>query len=251
MCKYWYGIGVVTMRSADFNASSTVWQSRNASKHARVAEVPRASVVLDDGRDLRNAHVRAVPRFQKFKLLELVAVFHDVRHPRLASAVARHELLVRDGADVAVPVPLSSHRLPEERVEQVRESEQLHAIFRHLRRRERRVRGVAHRRRRRRRRHRSQKRRRGDVQVSQPAVHAPEILFALVVPLVREVRAEDEEKRQHDGHAEVPVQVKRHVALRVVRDVFPALTNFHDVRDQPDERGGDDLRDHPRDDRVL
>jgi hypothetical protein len=82
-------------------------------------------------------------------------------------------------------------------------------------------------------------------------VHAPEILFALVVPLVREVRAEDEEKRQHDGHAEVPVQVKRHVALRIVRDVFPALTNFHDVRDQPDERGGDDLRDHPRDDRVL
>ena len=35
MCRYWYGIGVVTMRSMDFNASRTTRKSRKASIAAR------------------------------------------------------------------------------------------------------------------------------------------------------------------------------------------------------------------------
>ena len=52
MCRYWYGIGVVTMRSADLSASSTSWQSRKTSSAAlrRVADpavVLMMAVILD------------------------------------------------------------------------------------------------------------------------------------------------------------------------------------------------------------
>ena len=60
MCRYWYGIGVVTMRSADLSASSTSWQSRKTSS-AAFAEVADPAVVLDDGGYLGHAHVRAIP----------------------------------------------------------------------------------------------------------------------------------------------------------------------------------------------
>ena len=40
MCRYWYGIGVVTMRSADLSASSTSWQSRKTSSAALSPRLP-------------------------------------------------------------------------------------------------------------------------------------------------------------------------------------------------------------------
>ena len=40
MWRYWYGIGVVTMRSADLSASSTSWQSRKTSSAARSPRLP-------------------------------------------------------------------------------------------------------------------------------------------------------------------------------------------------------------------
>ena len=48
------------------------------------------------------------------------------------------------------------------------------------------------------------------------AVHGAQRCLALLVALVREIRSEHEEEGEHDGDAQVAVQVERDVALRAV-----------------------------------
>ena len=228
-------------------------------------DVADAAAALDEPRDFTHARVGAVPRLERSELVHLRGVAKHVRKPGLPAAVAREQLLVRHRADVRVPVAVRAERLPHERVEQIRETENLRAVPRQRRPAERgggergtvrgprttlRARVPITRRRHRRFRVVSQERAHGDVQVSHASVDAPEGGFSVFVPLVREVGSEDEEEAQHDGDAEVAVEVEREVALLRARDVLAARDHLRRVREEPDQRGEDDLRDDVRDDGV-
>ena len=164
-----------------------------------LAEVADPAVVLYDGGYLGHAHVRAIPGLQRLELVQLDLVLDDVRDPGLAAAVPGHQLVVGDGPDVRVPVPLRSNRLSNKGVQQISQAEELHAVTREGSR-PHRVLGrplalvdhrlfpavPAHRR------VRSEKSRGGHVEVAYAGVYGAQRGFALVVSLVREVRAEDE-----------------------------------------------------------
>ena len=220
------------------------------------AEVPHSSVMFDDGRDFRHRHVGSIPRLERAKFLGLSLILDDVGDAGFAAAVARHQLVVRHRSDVAVSVPLPANGVANERVQKVRETKNLHPIARESRGVQsvlRRVAAIERRRRRRVRRPgmRSEERGARDVQVTYTAVHGAQRGFPLLVSVPREVRAEDEEKREDDGYAEMSVEVERDVALLVRLDVVAAVRDLDDVGEEADDGGEHNLRHHLEHDGIL
>ena len=214
------------------------------------AQTPHTPFVLDDGADLARARVRAVPRVKRAELPSLLGVQKQVGHARLSAAVARQQLVVRDRPNVGVPVPLPARGVPDERVQQIGEPENLRAISRqrvlllvvvvgevgcfvparlHAP---------------------PEEHGGGDVEVAYPAVHGAERGLPLLVPLPRQVRAEHQQKRKHHRDAQVPVEVERHVALLVGRHAFAAIRDLGDVGEQAGHRRQHDLRHGLQQDRA-